>query len=133
MQHPVRRTRALVVTAAVLVAALVSMEALQGQEQSVIYMLAIDGQGKPVLDIKASDIAIREDVGSSTVVSVNRFGWPLKVTVLIDNGPRTSSALVPYRTGLKRSSPACRQACRCRLSPRHPTRAGWYGRRMTRI
>ena len=76
--------------------------AAQEPEQSAIYMLAIDGQGKPVLDIPASDIVIKEDVGPSTVVSVSRFGWPLKVTVLIDNGPRTSSALVPYRTGLKK-------------------------------
>jgi hypothetical protein len=49
-----------------------------------------------------SDIAIREDLGPSTIVSVRRFGWPLKVTVLVDNGPRTSDALVHFRAGLKK-------------------------------
>jgi hypothetical protein len=76
--------------------------AVYGQEQSAIYLLAVDQKGMPLLDVKASDIAIKEDVGPSTIVSVRRFGWPLKVTVLVDNGPRTSEALVHYRTGLKK-------------------------------
>ena len=75
---------------------------MYGQEQSAIYLLAVDQKGTPVLDLKMSDIAIKEDVGPSTIVSVRRFGWPLKVTVLVDNGPRTSDALVHYRTGLKK-------------------------------
>jgi hypothetical protein len=76
--------------------------AVYSQEQSAIYLLAVDQTGIPVLDLKASDIAIREDVGASTILSVRRFGWPLKVTVLVDNGPRTGDALVHYRTGLKK-------------------------------
>jgi hypothetical protein len=101
-QDPVRRRR-LIVPATVLVAGLVTMcAAVYGQEQSAIYLLAVDQTGLPVLDLKMSDIAIKEDVGPSTIVSVRRFGWPLKVTVLVDNGPRTSEALVHYRTGLKK-------------------------------
>ena len=91
------------VPATVLVAGLVTIcAAVAAQEQSAIYLLAIDQMGMPMLDIKMSDIAIKEDVGPSTIVSVRRFGWPLKVTVLVDNGPRTSEALVHYRTGLKK-------------------------------
>ena len=102
MQDTVRRRRSLV-AATVFVAGLVTMGAAgQEQEPSAIYLLAVDAKGKPLLDLKASDIRIKEDVGPSTVVSINRFGWPLKVTVLIDNGPRTSDALVHYRTGLKK-------------------------------
>ena len=99
---PVRRRR-MIVPATVLVAGLVTMgAAVYGQEQSAIYLLAIDPKGMPILDLPASDIVIKEDVGPSTIVSVRRFGWPLKVTVLLDNGPRTSDALVHYRTGLKK-------------------------------
>jgi hypothetical protein len=76
--------------------------AVYGQEQSAIYLFAVDQKGTPLLDVKMSDIAIKEDIGSSTVVGVRRFGWPLKVTVLVDNGPRTNEALVHYRTGLKK-------------------------------
>jgi hypothetical protein len=94
------------VAATVLVAGLATIGAavavVSGQEQSAIYLLAIDPKGTPVLDIKMSDIAIKEDVGPSTVVSVRRFGWPIKVTVLVDNGPRTADALVHYRTALKK-------------------------------
>jgi hypothetical protein len=92
----------LLVPGAVLVAVLATCAEVYGQEQSAIYLLAIDPKGMPILDLPASDIAIKEDVGPSTIVSIRRFGWPLKVTVLLDNGPRTSDALVHYRTGLKK-------------------------------
>ena len=99
---PVRRRR-LIVPATLLVAGLVTMcAAVYGQEQSAIYLFAVDQKGTPLLDVKMSDIAIKEDVGPSTIVSIRRFGWPLKVTVLVDNGPRTGEALVHYRTGLKK-------------------------------
>jgi len=75
---------------------------MYAQEQSAIYLLALDQKGTPLLDIKASDITIKEDAGPSTIVNVQRFGWPLKVTVMVDNGPRTEDALVHYRTGLKK-------------------------------
>ena len=101
IQNPLRLRPLRIAT--VLVAGLVAIGVVvKGQEQSALYLLAVDGQGKPVLDVKASDIAIKEDVGSSKVVSVSRFGWPLKVTVLVDNGPRTREALVHFRTGLKK-------------------------------
>ena len=102
IQGPVRHRR-LLVPGTVLVAGLVTIcAAVYGQEQSAIYLLAVDQKGMPVLDLRATDIAIKEDVGPSTIVSVRRFGWPLKVTVLVDNGPRTSDALAHYRTGLKK-------------------------------
>jgi hypothetical protein len=105
IQERVRRRRSRI-AATTLVAGLgmicAAVAAVSGQEQSAIYLLAIDQKGTPVLDIKLSDIAIKEDVGPSTVVSVRRFGWPIKVTVLVDNGPRTADALVHYRTGLKK-------------------------------
>ena len=99
---PVHR-RQLIVPATVVVAGLLTLcAAVYAQEQSAIYLLAVDREGTPLLDLKMSDIAIKEDVGPSTIVSIRRFGWPLKVTVLVDNGPRTSEALVHYRTGLKK-------------------------------
>jgi hypothetical protein len=76
--------------------------ALYGQEQFAIYLFAVDQKGSPVLELKTTDISIKEDAGPSTIVSIRRFGWPLKVTVLVDNGPRTGDALVHYRTGLKK-------------------------------
>jgi hypothetical protein len=98
MNVPVRRRRVFV---PVLVASLLAVcLGVYAQEQSAIYLLALDQKGAPLLDLKTSDIAIKEDAGPSTIVSLQRFGWPLKVTVLVDNGPRTSDALVHYRAGL---------------------------------
>jgi hypothetical protein len=97
---PVRRRQRFVPVLAAGVLAISA--AVYGQEQSAIYLLALDQKGAPLLDVPASDISIKEDVGPSTIVSVRRFGWPLKVTVLVDNGPRTADALVHYRAGLKK-------------------------------
>ena len=83
----------------VLIAAAVVVRA---QEQATLYLFAVDRKGVPVLDLKASDITVKEDVGTSTIRTVRRFGWPMKVTVLVDNGPRTADALVHYRTGLRK-------------------------------
>jgi hypothetical protein len=76
--------------------------ALHGQEQATVYLSVIDPKGAPVLEVEASDIAISEESGRSTIQSVRRFSWPLKVTVLVDNGPSTSDALAHYRTGLQK-------------------------------
>jgi hypothetical protein len=76
--------------------------AIDGQERATLYLFAMDEKGTPVLDLKAADLSVKEDIGPSTILSVRRFGWPLKVVVLLDNGPRTESALVHYRTGLKK-------------------------------
>lgn len=102
MRVPVRRRQVLAPAASLVVGLVAACVAISGQEQSAIYLFAMDQKGAPVLDLQTSDIAIAEDVGPSTIVSVRRFGWPLKVTVLVDNGPRTSDALVHYRTGLKK-------------------------------
>jgi hypothetical protein len=100
-QDPVRRRRP-IIPVTVLVAGLMMCAAVYGQGQSEIYVLAVDRQGLPLLDLQVKDIAIKEDIGPSAIVSVRRFGWPLRVTVLVDNGPRTTDALVHYRTGLKK-------------------------------
>jgi hypothetical protein len=76
--------------------------AVYAQEQSALYVFATDAEGIPILDLTAKDLSIREDKGESTIVSVQRYGWPLKVTVLLDNGPGTAEMLVHYRTGLQK-------------------------------
>ena len=76
--------------------------ALFGQAQSAVYVFAVDQKGEPILDLQPADVSVKEDVGESTIVSVRRFGWPLKVTVLVDNGPESAAALVHYRAALKK-------------------------------
>jgi len=86
----------------VAIALVATVVALRGQEQTAIFVFAVDRGGVPLLEIAPADLAIREDAGRASIVSVRRFGWPLKITVLVDNGPRTKESLVHFRTGLKR-------------------------------
>ena len=99
MKRGLPRGSVVSLAAVALVAAVV---ALRAQEQAALYVFAADRGGVPLLEIAPSDLAIKEDAGRASIVSVRRFGWPLKVTVLVDNGPRTSESLVHFRTGLKR-------------------------------
>ena len=73
---------------------------ISAQDQSAVYLLVLDKQGIPVLDLNPSDLQIQEDAGPGTIVGVERYGWPLKLTVLVDNGPGTADALVHLRNGL---------------------------------
>jgi hypothetical protein len=75
---------------------------LYAQEQYALYVFAADQSGVPVLDLKPTDLRITEEAGPASVVEMRRFGWPMKVTVLVDNGPRTVDALVHYRSALKK-------------------------------
>ena len=92
------RRRVGLAAAASIVAALAVC--VHGQDQFALYLLVLDKAGIPVLDIDPSDIRIEEDAGPATVLGVSRFGWPLKLTVLVDNGPGTADALVHLRNGL---------------------------------
>ena len=75
---------------------------MNAQDESAVYLLALDDKALPILDIKPDEIGIKEDAGRATVVSVSRYGWPLKLTVLVDNGPGTADALVHLRNGLNK-------------------------------
>jgi hypothetical protein len=89
-------------SACLVVGLVAATAALHGQELATVYLSVMDRKGAPVLEVEASDIAISEESGRSTIQSVRRFSWPLKVTVLVDNGPSTSDALGHYRTGLQK-------------------------------
>lgn len=94
----VQRRFGLAAGAAGLVAALTL--GVHAQDGFQIHMVVLDKEGVPVLDIPPSDVRIEEEAGPGTVLSVSRVGWPLKLTVLVDNGPGTADALVHLRNGL---------------------------------
>jgi hypothetical protein len=73
---------------------------LYAQDQFSVFVFVMDKDGVPILDLEAADIRIREAAGPSEIVRVSRVGWPLKLTVLVDNGPGTTEALAHIRTGL---------------------------------
>lgn len=67
-----------------------------------LYIAAMDASGRPVTDLKTDEIVAREGGASADVVRLEPFRWPVKVTVLIDNGAPTAGWLAHYRTGLRK-------------------------------
>ena len=110
-----RRRRA-VVGALVISSAVLAAVALHAQQRFQLFLLAFDNDGLAVTDLKASDLQYRENDAAGSIVSVERFRWPLKLTVLVDNGAGGAAGiggrvdarncgfdnLVHYRNGLKK-------------------------------
>ena len=57
--------------------------------------------GEPVADLKPEDVTIGEDGKATNVIRMVPVNWPVKVTVLVDNGAGTGQLLSQYRSGLK--------------------------------
>ena len=85
-----------------LAAVLLAVVSVQAQQRYDLYLLAVDGQGVPLTDLKASELQYKENGLDGSVVSLTPFEWPLRVTVLVDNGPDSGDRLVHLRSGLKK-------------------------------
>ena len=103
MTHPneivaARRIRAVMVVLLTIVAGTTS----SAQENQVTFFLsATTLTGEPVADLKAEDLTIAEEGKPSDVLKIVPVNWPVKVTVLLDNGFDTGQWLSVYRSGLK--------------------------------
>lgn len=71
------------------------------QDQVTFFLSAMTLTGEPVADLKAEDLAIAEDGKATNVLKITPVNWPVKVTVLVDNGFDTGQLLSQYRSGLK--------------------------------
>jgi hypothetical protein len=74
---------------------------LDAQRQLQFFLSAVDAAGQPVENLTASDIVVTEDGVTASVVKMEPINWPVKVTVLVDNGLGTQDMLVQWRNGLK--------------------------------
>lgn len=86
----------------VLAGVLLTAVTVQAQRRYDLFILAIDGEGFPITDLKASELQYKENGLDGTVVSLTPFQWPLRVSVLVDNGPDSGERLVHLRSGLKK-------------------------------
>jgi len=70
--------------------------------QDVTFFLsAMTLTGEPVADLKPEDVTIGEDGKASSIIRMVPVNWPVKVTVLVDNGAGTGQLLSQYRSGVK--------------------------------
>ena len=71
------------------------------QERKQIFVSVMESSGIPVLDLKPSDVKVFENRVPATVADVEPIDWPMKLTVLVDNGPRSADYMAALRTGLR--------------------------------
>ena len=70
------------------------------QHQLLVFISAVDASGTPVTDLKPEEIAFTENGAPGKVVSFDRYQLPIKLTIAVDNGRESTTALTTLRTGL---------------------------------
>ena len=68
--------------------------------QLVVFVSAVDTSGAPVTDLKPEEIAMTENGAPGKVVSLDRYALPIKLTITVDNGKESETALASMRAGL---------------------------------
>jgi hypothetical protein len=79
----------------------VSAQTPPSSNQVTFFLSAATLTGEPVADLKPEDVAVAEDGKPGDIVRMVPVAWPVKVTVLVDNGSGTGQLLSQYRSGLK--------------------------------
>ena len=74
---------------------------LRAQQAIQLYMSAVDNDGKPILDLKAEDVAIQTDGAECKTTKFEAIDWPVKLQLLVDNGPVHTDALRQTREALR--------------------------------
>jgi uncharacterized protein YegL len=74
---------------------------LRAQQAIQVYMSAVDGEGKPITDLKAEDIAVQTDGAECKTTKFEAIDWPVKLQLLVDNGPVHTDALRQLREALR--------------------------------
>jgi formaldehyde-activating enzyme involved in methanogenesis len=99
MVRPGSRTRILL--ALTLIASGVTYAQNQVQpNQLQVFISAVDSTGAPVNDLKPEEIAMTENGAPGKVVSLDRHNLPIKLTIAVDNGKESTTALTTLRMGL---------------------------------
>lgn len=96
-----RTTRRWLVSVVAAGAVIVSMVAIRAQaDQFQLFVVASDANGAPVSDLKVEDVSMAESGMPGKVITVERANLPIKLTIVVDNGPDSDRLLEHYRTGL---------------------------------
>ncbi|HUK32502.1 MAG TPA: VWA domain-containing protein, partial [Vicinamibacterales bacterium] len=84
-----------------LAAALAVAPALHAQQAIQVFLSAVDADGKPVSDLRAEDINIMVDGSACTMTKFDAIDWPVKLTLMVDNGPVHTDALRQLREAVR--------------------------------
>src|SRR5687767_3785844 len=94
-----RRSRAVILLAAALALALAP--AALAQQTFQFFLSAADATGARVRNLTIDEISVAESGRPVRIVKLEPITWPVKVTVMVDNGLGTGTLLTQYRNGLK--------------------------------
>ena len=70
-------------------------------DQLLVFISGVDGSGMPLTDLKPEEIAFTENGAPGKVVSLEKYQLPVKLTIAVDNGADSTTALTSLRDGLK--------------------------------
>jgi hypothetical protein len=74
---------------------------LRAQQAIQVYLSAVDNDGKPITDLKAEDVAVQADGTECKTTRFEAIDWPVKLQLLVDNGPVHTDALRQLREAIR--------------------------------
>lgn len=86
---------------ALVVASPGSDRALHAQQPYQVFISVLDAGFDPVTDLEAKDVSVQLDGLDCASPQLEAIKWPMKLTVLVDNGPSYTDSLAQLRTGLR--------------------------------
>src|SRR6266550_2184651 len=95
------RISASVAVAGVFAAFFAAAPALYAQQSIQVFLSAVDGEGQPVTDLRAEDVAIQTDGAACKMTKFDEINWPVKLQLMVDNGPVHTDALRQLREALR--------------------------------
>jgi hypothetical protein len=84
--RPMSGGRRPIVAASAVLFVLLGAALVHAQRRFEFYLLPFTDDGMAVVDLKTTDLRYREANQEGNVVRVEPYRWPVKVTVLVDNG-----------------------------------------------
>jgi DNA polymerase III delta subunit len=96
-----RRSSVPRIAATVMVLVIAAGASAGAQQQFQFFLSAANASGARVSDLRLDEVAVSEGGRPARVVRIDPVSWPVKVTVMVDNGMGTGNFLVQYRNGLK--------------------------------
>ena len=71
------------------------------QQQQQLFVSVMDSRGVPVMGLGPDAFKVLEDQMPAKTVKVEPIDWPMKLTVLVDNGLGSGAYLAELRSGLR--------------------------------
>src|SRR4051812_19463168 len=84
-----------------LLAAMGSLGVLAQQQRRQVFVSVVDSRGVPVLNLGPDAFKIFENQVASKTLTVEPIDWPMKITVLVDNGIGMAPYIANLRSGLR--------------------------------